>query len=94
MGSRNILSQRLTIPRKETAGKEKRPGHAEKVVMVRGFPITLKWVESLQCWCGDPNGLLKARREKAEKVVSGSPWRMPAARIPRRKREGRRAAGT
>jgi len=86
MQTRNILSPRVTIPRRQATVREKRPVQSIKVVNVRGVPITLKWVESLQCWCEDPNSLLKARREKA-KVAEGSPWRLPPARIQSRKPE-------
>ena len=92
MENRSILSPRITIPRTQAATKENRPGRAAKVVMVGGAPVTLKWVKSLQCWCADPNGLLKARREKAAQVVTGgSPWRLPPGRIQRRRTGNKRA---
>lgn len=92
MQTRNILAPRVTIPRRQTTVREKRPVESIKVVNVRGVPITLKWVESLQCWCEDPNSLLKARREKAKVAEgSGSPWRLPPARIQTRKPARKRA---
>lgn len=91
MENGSILMPRLSIPRQQTATKDKRLGQAEKVVMVRGKPVTLKWVESLQCWCGDPNGLLKARKEKEAREATGSPWRLPAARHQKRKQTGKKS---
>ena len=92
MQTKNILSYRLTVPRIQIPVRQKGPEQSIKVVMVRGCPITLKWVKSLQCWCKDPSGLLKARREKA-KIAFGSPWRVAPVRFQSRRPEIKRAVG-